>query len=125
MRERQHGPRHLRLLCSKWRTCTGRRGRWLFGLRDTYRLQFLQSLNTSLSKPKTGVHEDARFWFTCLLVYLLLSPIHHRIVIGVIAFRVAPVVIEFVRQRIFIEFDPQAGFGWQIDETLFDDKWPL
>src|SRR6266536_3075884 len=47
-------------------------------------------------------------------------PIHYRPVVHVIRFAVAPVVIKFAGEGVFIQFDAQAGAGRDVDVAVAD-----
>src|SRR2546426_208043 len=47
-------------------------------------------------------------------------PIHHRAVVHVIRFAVAPVVVDFVGQRLFVQFNAETRAGRNVDVAVTD-----
>jgi len=53
------------------------------------------------------------------------SPVNHRAVIDIVGLWIAPVVIDFFSDCIFIQLDPKSWGGRQGNISFLDFKWVL
>src|ERR1700716_121537 len=58
----------------------------------------------------------------CCFVIL---PIDYRTVFGVIAFLIAPVMVEFVCHGVLVELNPEAGTCGQVQIAVVNREWLL
>src|SRR5437588_691825 len=53
----------------------------------------------------------------------LRSPIHNRPIVQIVGFAVAPVVVNFVGEQVFVQFDAQTWSVRNVHVTLTDLEW--
>src|ERR1700694_2246644 len=58
----------------------------------------------------------------CCFVIL---PIDYRAVLGVVAFLIAPVMVELIGHGVLVELDPEARAGGQVEITIVNREWLL